>query len=121
MQNVQYKNNCHAGTVQVHVEPPSIPLIKINKDDKSDKYFVEIKLRRDPTPEKLDLYKFKIALFDNGDTQEFLLFVCKCNMAIKALGMLNAGAKIQYICNMVSGEALRQFDALSAEVKSTSP
>ena len=52
----------------MHENPPLIPLIKIKIDDKSDTYFVKIKLRRDPTSEKLDLYEFKMTLFDNGDT-----------------------------------------------------
>ena len=42
-------------------EAPLIPLIKGKNDDKSDKYFVKIKLRRDSTSEKLDFYELKIA------------------------------------------------------------
>ena len=54
----------------------TIPLIKIKNNDKSDKYFVKIKLRTDPTSGKSDLYEFKMTLFDNGDPDEFLfLFV----------------------------------------------
>ena len=41
------------------MDSPSITLMKIKNDDKSDKYFVEIKLRRDPTPEKSNLCEFK--------------------------------------------------------------
>ena len=82
------------GTVQVHVEPPPIPLIKINNDDKSDKYFVNIKFRSDPTSEKSDLYEFKMALFYNSDTDEFLLFVRNFNMNIKVSGALKSDAII---------------------------
>ena len=39
------------GTVQVHMDPPLIPLIKGNNDDKSDKYYVKITLCRDTTSE----------------------------------------------------------------------
>ena len=35
--------------------------------------------------------------------------------------MLKADANIQHLCMSVHGEALRQFDALSAEVESASP
>ena len=41
MKNVSHKNQWNTGTVQVHVEPPPIPLIKSNNDDKSDKYFIK--------------------------------------------------------------------------------
>ena len=52
----------------MHVEPPPIPLIKSKNYDKSDKYFVKINLRSDPTSQESDLYEFKMSLFDNGDT-----------------------------------------------------
>ena len=52
------------------VEPSPIPLIKIKNDENSDKYFVKIKLCRDPTSENLDLDELKMALFDNGDPDE---------------------------------------------------
>ena len=66
MNNVYLKKKWNTGTVKVHVNPPQFPLIKSKKDDKLDKYFIRIKLRRDPTSEKLDLYEFKMTLFDNG-------------------------------------------------------
>ena len=59
----------------MNVETPPIPLIKSNNDEKSDKDCVKIKLRRDTTSEKSDLYEFKITFFDNGDLEEFLLFI----------------------------------------------
>ena len=41
---------------QVHVEPSILLLIKGKYNGKSEKYFVKIKLRRDPTPSTSDLY-----------------------------------------------------------------
>ena len=49
------------------MEPPLTPLIKSKPDVKSDKDFVKLKLRRDMTSRKSDLYEFKIALFENGE------------------------------------------------------
>ena len=69
------------------MEPPPIKFIKSKNNDKSDKYSVKIKLRRDHTSEKLDLYSFKIALFDNGETGEFLLLVR--NLANDSQGISN--------------------------------
>ena len=103
----------------MHVEPPLIPLTKINNDEKSDKYCVKIKFRRYHTSEKSDLHEFKMALFDNGDPDEFLFFVRNFQMALKASVMLTASANIQYLCMLVCGEALRQLDMLSFEVVGT--
>ena len=72
-----------------------IPLIKENNDGKSDKDFVKLKLCRDPTLPTSDLYEFKMSLFDNGNTEEFLLFVCNFNTTLAASGTLETGAKYQ--------------------------
>ena len=58
---------------------------------------VKIKLRRDPKSENSDLYKLKMALFDNGDSEEFLLFIRDFNMNIEASGTLMARTNIQYL------------------------
>ena len=59
-----------------HVDPSLIPLIKENHNGKSEKYFVKLKLRRDPTMSTSDLYEFKMSLFENFDPEKFYcLFV----------------------------------------------
>ena len=66
MNNVLRMNNWSRRTVQVHAETPPITFIQDNNNDKLDKSFVKIKLRRDLTSENSDLYEFKMALFDNS-------------------------------------------------------
>ena len=100
----------------LHLEPLPIPLIQETHDGKSDKYFVKLKLRRDPTSSTSDLYEFKMYFFDNGDPEEFLLFMHNLNMTLSASGTLEAGAKIQYLRTLVRREALHQFDSFSADV-----
>ena len=76
MKNVFNKKKWSAGVVQLHVDPPPTPLIKIKHDDKSDKNFVNIKLRMDKTSKKSDLYELKMALFENDKPEYFFnLFV----------------------------------------------
>ena len=72
MKNASHKNSWNSGMTQPHVDPPPIPLIKIEHDNKSDKYFVKIKICKDPMSSSSDLYEFNMALFDNGDPEEFL-------------------------------------------------
>ena len=36
--------------------------------------------------EKLDLYEFKMALFDNSEPDEFFLFIWNLNMTLKESG-----------------------------------
>ena len=86
-----------------HVEPSKIPLTQETHDGKSDKYFLKLKLRSDPTSSTSDLYEFKMSLFDNRNPEEFLLFVCNFIMNLAASGMLEAGAKVQYLRTIVRG------------------
>ena len=118
MKNVSQKKNQNQGAVQVHLDPTLITWIKDNNDEKSDKYSAKIKLCRDPTPETLDLYDFKISLLGKGKLEEFLLFIQNFKMTLDASGMLVAGANIQYRRALVCGEALHQLDTLSVEVGS---
>ena len=78
---------------QAHVEPPPITLLNKFHNGKSDKDFVKIKLSRDPTLSTSDLYECKMFLIDNGNPEEFLLFVCNFNITLAASGMLGADAK----------------------------
>ena len=106
------------GMTRPHVDPTPILLIKETHNSKPDKYFVKLKLRRDPTLSTSDHYEIKMSLFDNGETEEFLLFVCDLNMTLAASGTLGAGAKYQYLCTLVHGEALCNFDLLPSNIES---
>ena len=57
-----------------------------------------------------------MALFDNGEPEEILFFIRNFQMNLKASGMLDASAKINYIHTLLRGEALRQLDTLYVEV-----
>ena len=67
------------GVNHPYVEPPPLALIQETYDDKSDKYIVKIKLRRDPTSSMSELYDFKMSLFENGEQQGFY---CLCVTSI---------------------------------------
>ena len=85
------------------MDPPLIPLIKSKNYENPDKDCVKIKLLRDPTSQKLDLHELKMALFDNGEPEEFLLFIRNFNMTLETSGMLVAIAKIQHLLTLLRG------------------
>ena len=118
MNNFSHKKKFNTGTVLLHVDSSLITLIKSKNYEKLDKYYIEIKLGRYPTSENSDPYKFKMALFDNSNPEEFLLFVCNFNMNIEASGTLKSGVKIKYLHFLFRVEALHKFDMLSDEVES---
>ena len=110
MNNISHKKSWNYEMTQMHVEPLPTPLVKGKYDGNSENYSVKLKLRRDPTSITLDIYDFIMSFFDNGNLGEFLFFVRIFNMTITASGMLEDGAKVQYLCRTVQREALRQFD-----------
>ena len=118
MRNISHNNKWNLGIVQLHVKPLPNPLIKIKHNDNLDKDLINIKLRRDPGSQKLDLYEFKMSLFNNGNPEEFLLFVNNFNTTLGSSRTLQAGVNIQYLHTLVSGEALQHFDTLSSDVES---
>ena len=65
MRNVSHNKDWNRGSVQVHVDQPLIPIIRSKNNTKLDKDCLKIKLHIYPTSEKLGLYEFKAALFDN--------------------------------------------------------
>ena len=90
-------------------------------DDKPDKGFVKLKLHRDPTSDNLYLCEFKMALFENGNPDGFLFFVCNFNMTLVGSVMLGVDVKVQYMCTLVCGEAFRLFGLLYANLEGTNP
>ena len=67
----------------------------------------------------LNLYEFKMFLFDHVNLEEFMLLFFNFNMTLAATWMLDIYAKIQYFCTLVRGESLRQFDLFSADGENT--
>ena len=101
---------------QAYVEPLQIPIIKETCVGKSDKCFIKMKFRRDPTSITPDLYEFSMSIFDDGDPEEFLLLMRNFNMTLASSGTLETGANIQYFHTLARGKALRHFDPLSADL-----
>ena len=47
-----------------------------------------MELYRDPMSSTLDLYEFRMSFFDNGELEDFLLYVRNFNMTLVATGTL---------------------------------
>ena len=84
---------------------------------KSDGDYIILKLRRYPMYSTSELYELRMSLFDHGKPEECILFFLNFKMTLAATGMLETNAKVQYLCTLVRGEELRQFDLLYANVK----
>ena len=101
---------------QVHVEPLFITLVKGKYDGKLDKDSIKLVFHRDPMSSTLELYEFSIYFFDNGNPEEFFLFMRNFDMTIMESGTLETVTKVQHLCTLVRREALRQFYLFSTDI-----
>ena len=62
-----------------------------------------------------------MALFKNGNPEEFLLFVPNFRTTLAESGTLSMGAKVQYLNTIARGEPLCQFESFSADGEGTNP
>ena len=95
MKNLLHKKVWGADNNLVHVKPNTIPLVKEISTGKSDWDYVKLNLCRYPTYITLDLYEFRMSLFDHDRPEEFLLFVQNFQMTRVATVMLDTEAKVQ--------------------------
>ena len=95
MKDVYRQNSWHTVAVQIRFEPPPILLIKQKLDFKMERYDVKIKFRLDHMSEKLDMYEFKVGLFENCKQEELFLFIQNFNIILKSSVMIAANAKLQ--------------------------
>ena len=75
MKDFSQKKSWKPGVLQTNVEPPPTHLIKSKLNFKTERDYVNIKLRINPTSERLDIYELKMALLENGDLEELLFFM----------------------------------------------
>ena len=57
-----------------------------------------------------------MALFDNGDPEEFLFLKKNYKMALNALVTLTIDAKFQYLRTLLHGKALHDFEILCIQI-----
>ena len=60
-----------------------------------------------------------MALFDNINPKEFILFGWNHNMKLDASGKLIEGAKVKYTCALPRGDLLFTFEALCRQIGNT--
>ena len=81
-----------------------------------ERYDVKIKLRKNSTSEKLDMYEFKMDLFDNCKPEQFLLLVSNIKMELEVSGIITSNTKLQFLCNLLFGKSLCKFETLCLKI-----
>ena len=58
-------------------------------------------------------------LLKNGEPEEFLIFIRDYQKALEATGAMSAIGRIRYLCTLLRGEALRNFNNISYSIVPT--
>ena len=66
MKKISHKKVWSFGAVQIHVYSSHIPLDKSEIENKIVKFYVKIKLRRNPTLATYHMYEFKVEILEMG-------------------------------------------------------
>ena len=93
--NFYHKNICFNGILQINVDPPLTPLLKNKLDLNTERDYEKNKLGRESISEKLGMYEFKMAVFQNGDLEKFILFVQNFKVILEASVTLTEDLKLQ--------------------------
>ena len=109
--------------VQARIEPPPIPLIKVELEEERTSKIIRVKIRINPDSSMSETYEFKMARLKNGQPEDFLRPMKNFNIAINGRGTKSDSGQINYIrtmlCTMLSGDALREFDVLYSQNNGT--
>ena len=95
--------------VQARIDPPPIPLIKATNRNTEETNIIKVKIRQDPASATSETYELKVQTFKNGKPEEFLQMMKDFKTAVDGTGTNT----------ILHGEALREFDAITGQVRST--
>ena len=115
MKNFSHTNIWCTGSVQIHVDPPPITLIKSKNYMKKEKDSVKIISFRSYVGKSRHVW-IKNGLFDKDKLKDLLLFMRNFKITLDASGPLSENAKLQYLHTIIHGEAQYQFDTFCAQV-----
>ena len=104
--------------LQIYVDPPHIPLIKSKLDTNLEKYSFKIKLCRNATPQKSDVYEFIMSIVDNGYPEDFLILK-KLQYDAQIVGNSDSRCKHQYLRTSLWGKGLREFETIFDHIRNT--
>ena len=116
MKYIYHNKRWLSGAVRIHADSPPTPLIKIEIGKNSEKYYIKIKLCRNPMLEACNMYELKMALFENEEPKYFLLFQWTYHMMFGEPGNITVGIKIQYLHNVIRGEELHELKTLCKKI-----
>ena len=104
---IAQSHNCLSTDVQALIEPPPIPLIKVDLEEERASNIIKVKMRRNPALAASETYELKMATFENGQPEEFLALLKNFKIAINGTGTTSVAGWINYLRTILRAEALK--------------
>ena len=92
---------------QSRIKPWPIPLNRLVTENLKGCNIINIKMRQYPLSYTSKTYEIKTATFENDKPEEFLTLMKNFKTAIDKTGTASAPRRINYLRNMLRGEALK--------------
>ena len=118
--NMTIRNNKWINSdVQARIEPPPIPLLRETTRNTEETNIIRIKMHRGPESATSKTYELKVQTFKIFKSEEFLQMMKYFKTGIDGTGNTSASGKIQFLCTMLRGESLIEFEVIANQVGST--
>ena len=118
--SMKLRNNKWLNTdVQARIDPPKTPLLKVTTGKTEETHIIKNKMHQNPVSATYETHNLKVQKFENGEPEEFLQMMKDFRTGIDGTGTNSASVKIQFLCTMLYGEPLREFDVIANQVGST--
>ena len=108
MKNISNPNWISAD-VQARGEPPTIPLIKAETEEEKASKTIKVKMRQNPDSAASETYNMKMATFENGQQEEFLMLLKNFKTAFNRSGTMSVAGRNNYLRTMLRGEDQQEF------------
>ena len=91
----------------MRIEPPPITVINNEVEDKKSRNIIKIKIRRNPALAASKTYKLNMVMFNIFQPEDFLALLKNLIISIKGTRTTTVPRRINCLCMMLRGEALR--------------
>ena len=86
----------------------------VEEEENKARNIIKNKVRRNPVSAASENYKLKMATFDNGQPEKFLVLTRNSNIEINGTGTIPVAGQINYLHMMLPGDYLWEFDKLAS-------
>ena len=83
--------------VQAHIEPFTIPLIKLEVDNEHTTNIIKVKIHRNPSSAASEMHNIKINTFNDVQPEEFLSLLNNFNIATDGIGTTTTPVHMNYL------------------------